>query len=66
MIKAYLVPSLKTLGTLVAGAVLAVVLWNGYYYWQLAKWVDSKRTYEIIQQANQQQQRAAQAQKSAE
>lgn len=48
----------KNLLYLVGGLVLAVVLWNGFYYWEVLKWVDQKRIGEIL--ANVKQQQAAQ------
>ncbi len=55
MIKAYLVPSLKTIIATLVGALLTAVLYEGYYYLQVLRWVDAIRINQAIQQAAQQQ-----------
>ncbi len=55
MIRAYFIPSVKTIGTLLAGAILSALLYEGYYYLQVLRWVDAIRINQAIQQAAQQQ-----------
>jgi hypothetical protein len=39
---------------LLAGAVLAYALYDGYYYYQVLRWVDGVRIQTILQQQAQQ------------
>ncbi len=51
MIKAYFFPSIKTIATLLAGALLSAALYQGWYYWQVLRWVDNIRIQQAIEQA---------------
>lgn len=39
----------------VAAAILAILLYNGWYYWQVLKWVDGVRIQQALQQVAAQQ-----------
>jgi hypothetical protein len=51
MIKAYFIPTAKTIVTFMLGVVLSWCLYEGWYYWQVLRWVDNIRITQAIQQA---------------